>query len=233
MSMEDILKILVDSRQKPTSQQASDPMTDLIGSLLGGIAQTQGTQSQGFGNLIPQSSQGLSQQTGGGQQPGLSNMMGLLEMFMNGQGQGGSSVDGMNDPIMSLLTPFIAPLAKKANIPPEIAAIVISFVVHKLLAHHPTSGRDSNTFDLDDVLQQMGQGDVSSSLIRSSGMVRELSSRTGLDEATTEKSLQLALGLVGKTIGTMADKKSNPGAASKGKALGKGQKSAGLKRRRK
>jgi len=36
MSMEDILKVLVESRQQGgTSQQTADPMTDLIGSLLG------------------------------------------------------------------------------------------------------------------------------------------------------------------------------------------------------
>ena len=80
-------------------------------------------------------------------------MMGLLEMVMGGQG--GSTA---NDPIMGLLKPFVAPLAKKANISPEIAMIVVSFVAHKLLAHHPTSGRDSNTFDLDDMLQTNGFG---------------------------------------------------------------------------
>jgi hypothetical protein len=36
MSMEDILKVLVNSRQQGGSSQGSDPMTDLIGGLLGG-----------------------------------------------------------------------------------------------------------------------------------------------------------------------------------------------------
>ena len=36
MSMEDILKALVDSRQQESSTQGADQMTDLIGGLLGG-----------------------------------------------------------------------------------------------------------------------------------------------------------------------------------------------------
>lgn len=200
MSMEDILKVLVNSRQQGSSSQtAADPMTDLIGGLLGG-GQPQGQSSQGadqMANLIggllggqesqPQSN---SQQAGG-----LGNMMGLLEMVMGSQG--GNQLQ--NNPIMGLLKPFVAPLAKKANISPEIAMIVVSFVAQKLLAHYPTSGRDSNSFDLDDMLQQMGSGKIDSNLLQNSGMVRELSMKTGLDEATAAKSLQAGFSLFGKS----------------------------------
>lgn len=205
MSMEDILKVLIDSRQQnTTSQQGNDPMTDLIGGLLGSAQPQTGGQSSG-------------------QPSGLGGMMGLLETVMGTQSS--PSPTGQNDPIMALLTPFVAPLAKKANIPPEIAMVVISFVVHKLLAHHPTSGRDSNTFNLDDLLGQMNSGSVDSSLLRSSGMVSELSRKTGLNEQTAEKSLGLALGLVGKTTGSMANKSMGRSpSASKGKAMGEGWK---------
>jgi hypothetical protein len=156
-------------------------------------------------------------------------MMGLLEMLMGGQS--GSSMGTSNDPIMSLLTPFVAPLAKKANIPPEIAMIVISFVVHKLLAHHPTSGRDSNTFDLDNMLGQMGTGKIDSNLLRQSGMITELSKKTGLDDAQTEQALQLAFATVGKAVGGMVKKGGKPAsAASKPKAGGKSLGGAGAKR---
>jgi hypothetical protein len=206
MSMEDILKVLVDSRQQPTSQQGTDSMTDLIGSLLGG----------GQPQVTPQGS--------GSQQGGLGDMLGVLEMVMGNQS--GQSNLTTNDPIMALLQPYVKQLANKMNISPEIAVVVISFVVHKLLSHHPTSGRDSNSFNLDDMFQQMSQGNVDPSLLQSSGMVRELSRKTGLDEATTEQSLQLALGLVGKTVGSMISKSSaKPSStASKGKSLGKGLK---------
>jgi hypothetical protein len=117
---------------------------------------------------------------------------------------------GASDPIMALLQPFVAPLAKKAKISPEIAMIVVSFVAHKLLAHHPTSRRDSNTFDLDDMLTQMSSGKIDQNVLQSSGMVRELSAKTGLDEATAAQSLNLAFTLVGKG-----------GLALKNKAAGK------------
>ncbi|MCE9645958.1 MAG: hypothetical protein K8S20_08150 [Chloroflexi bacterium] len=175
--MQDILKALVNSRQQGGSAQGADPMTELIGGLLGG----QGQQSQPQG--------------GGQQQTGLGDMMGLLESVMNGGQQSGTST---NDPIMALLQPFVAPLAKKANIPPEIAMVVVSFVAHKLLAHHPTSGRDSNSFNFEEMFNQMASGSIDPALLQNSGMVKEISAKTGLDEATAEQSLNLAFNLVGK-----------------------------------
>lgn len=186
MSMADILKVLVDSRQPQggtASQPQQDPMTALIGGLLGG-----GQSSTGQGQV------------------GLGNMMGMLESIM-GSGQspassigGGQTTMGANDPIMGLLQPFVAPLAKKANIEPAIAMVVISFVVHKLLAHYPTSGRDSNTFNLEDMLGQMNSGSINSSVLQNSGMISELAQKTGLDEATAQKSLNAAFSLVGKNL---------------------------------
>jgi hypothetical protein len=147
-------------------------------------------------------------------------------MLMASQG-GGQSGTPASDPIMMLLQPFVKQLANKMDISPEIAMVVISFVVHKLLAHHPSSGRDSNSFNLDDLLGQMAQGKVDPSLLRSSGMVSELSKKTGLDEATAEQSLQLALGLVGKTVSNMANKSSKPSSlGSTGKVMGAGTKSS-------
>lgn len=216
MSMEDILKALVDSRQRGSApQQNHDPMAELIGGLLGG---------------------GQQAAPGNSQAGGLRDMMGLLETVMGNQGGTASQAGSVNSPIMALLQPFVAPLAKKANIPPEIAMIVITFVVHKLLSHHPTSGRDSNSFDLDELLGQVNTGQVSSGLLQSSGMVKELSNKTGLDESATEQALMLAFSLVGKTITSMANKKAgNPaekksaGGAAKVKAAG--ARSSGLKRK--
>ncbi|MBI5352779.1 MAG: hypothetical protein HZB50_09100 [Chloroflexi bacterium] len=207
MSMEDILRTLVDSRQQGDSSQSTDQMTNLIGGLLGGQSQGGVNLSDGvdlgdvtglIGGLM-----GASQQPqGAGQQPagGLSGMMGMLESVMGGQGT------GANDPMMGLLKPYIAPLAKKANISPEIAMIVVSFVAHKLLSHHPTSGRDSNSFNLDTLLQQIGSGKIDPALLRNSGMVKELSKKTGLDEATAAKSLGFAFSLVGKGATSLMNK---------------------------
>jgi hypothetical protein len=198
MSMEDILKVLVNSRQQGGSpQQAADPMADLIGSLLGGQA--------------PAQSQAPMNQNAGGAD--LSGMMGLLETFMGGAQNTSSS---NNSPIMALISPFVPALAKKANVSPEIAMVVISFVVHKLLAHHPTSGRDSNSFNFEDMLGQMSSGKVDTSLLRQSGMVNELSRKTGLDDAATEQVLQLAFATVGKTVGGMVSKSGSSKPASAG-----------------
>jgi hypothetical protein len=209
--MEDILKVLVNSRQQGGApSQNADPMTDLIGGLLGGGGSSQmpGTASQ---------------------QGGLGNMMGMLEMFMGGS-QPGSMNQSMagGDPLMMLLQPYVAQLAKKVNIPPEIAMIVVSLVAHKLLAHHPTSGRDSNSFDLDDMLTQMGSGNVNSNVLHSSGMVREVSKRTGMNEADAEKTLSTALSMFGKSMGGAVS--SSKGTKSSGAAkVGRAMKSAGIK----
>ncbi len=209
MSMEDILKMLVDSRQQGASSQDADPMGQLVGSLLGGGSGGQGAGlGQMMGALESVMDGGQAQQ--GGSESGMGQVMGLLGSVMGGGGQGGG------DPIMALLTPFVAPLAKKANIEPAIAMAVVSFVVHKLLAHHPTSGRDSNSFDLDDLMGQMANGKINSDLLKSSGMINELSKKTGLDEATAAKSLDLAFMMVGKTAGGLLKKRaSKPAGAAK------------------
>jgi hypothetical protein len=123
----------------------------------------------------------------------VSDIMGVLEGIMGGQGA------GQADPIMMMLQPFVEPLAKKAKISPEIATIVVSFVAHKLLAHHPTSGRDSNTFDLEDLLTQVNSGKIDPALLKKSGMAKELSKKTGLDEAAAEQALQTAFPIIAKS----------------------------------
>lgn len=202
--MEDILKALVSSRQQGNADQGSDPMANLVGSLFGGGSQGGVNLSDGVdaGDIM-----GLvGGFMGGGQQPqapsqqpagGLGGIMGALEGVMGG-GQGGAS-----DPVMLMLQPYIEPLAKKANIPPAIATIVVSFVAHQLLSHHPTSGRDSNHFNLEDMMGQVGAGKVDASLLQNSGMVKQLAQKTGLNEATAEKSLQAGFTLIGKNAASL------------------------------
>lgn len=251
MSMDDILKLLVESRQQGQSQprpaQASDPMTDLIGSLIGGgpssggqpddmagmLGSLLGGGQQPSGGSQPSDAMagilgsllgGGQSQTGGGQQSGLSGMMGLLEMVTGSgqQGLGQSSLTA-NNPMMGMLQPFVAPLAKKLKISPEIAMIVVSFVVQKMLAHHPTSGRDSTQFNLDDLLNQVGtSGKVNPGMLQNSGMVNELAHATGLDQATAAKSLNAAFTLVGQRALNAA----SPSPSASGRHVaGSGQKS--------
>jgi hypothetical protein len=189
--MDDILKILVDSRQQtgadtPTASQ--DPMADLIGRLLGG---------------------GHSQ---GGQGPSLGDFMRLLEKFLGSGRQApstdpspGTSTDpnpgtSTSDPIMDLLQPLVNKIAKKVHISPEIATMVVGFVLHKLLAHYPTSGRDSTQFNLDDMLQQMSSGSIDPQTLQSSGLVNELARTTGLDHETAARSLDATFGALGAHV---------------------------------
>lgn len=246
MSMDDILKVLVESRQQGQTQrpsQGNDPMTELIGGLLGGGSTGgQGDAMAGMlGSLLgggQTPTGGGSQQQdplssvlgglmGGGNQPqpanqpqdpmsgmlgslmggtpgesqsGLGGIMSLLEM-VTGSGQqpgyGQSSLMGSN-PILGLVQPFIKPLADKLKISPELAMIVVSFVLQKLLAHHPTSGRDSTQFDLDQMLGQLNTGKINPTMIKNSGMVEELSRATGMNPAMATRSLNTAFTMVGK-----------------------------------
>lgn len=252
MSMDDILKLLVESRQQQgRPSQASDPMTDLIGGLLGGGGSSGGGQADAMvgmlGNLLgggqPQSG-GTSQQSDmmtemlggllggsggqsqmGSQQSGLGGIMSLLEMFTGAGGQSGlgqSSMMGGN-PLMGLIQPLVEPLAKKLKISPELAMIVVSFVLQKMLAHHPTSGRDSTQFDLDDLFNQVGStGKINPNMLQNSGMVDELSRVTGMDQATAAKSLNTAFTMVGNRALKAAAKpagKTLKGAASSGRKI--------------
>ena len=218
MSMEDILKVLVNSRQQGSSTQGSDPMSDLIGGLLGGA------QGQSHAPVAPASYQQQQQQTQSG--GGLGDMMGMLEMFMGGNQSGVTQSAAASDPFMMLIQPYVGKLAKKANIPPEIAMIVVSFVAHKLLSHHPTSGRDSSSFNLDDLIGQMSLGKVDKSIYETSGMVKEISKSTGLDESTASKTLDAAFGLFGKQIQSAAAPTTAKPKVSEGS---KGLRSTGMK----
>jgi len=206
--MEDILKALVSSRQQGTAGQNEDQTAQMVGNLLGAaqnVDLSDGLDAKdvmGFvGGFL-----GGAQQKPAVQNPqastGVGALVGALESNMNGQTSATQS-----DPIMLMLQPFIAPLAKKANISPEIASIVVSFVAHQLLSHHPTSGRSSNHFDLEQLLGQVANGNVDPALLRNSGMVKEISKRTGLNDAAAEQALQQGFTLVGKSAAGLLKKK--------------------------
>ena len=215
MSLEDIFKVLADSRQQGSASQpgGQDPMAQLIGGLLGGQGDSSqtGQMTDLVGSLLggQDGSSGQANQMAdlvggllGGQSPtpstaptgGLGDMLGLLETVI-GTSQAGAQPTS-SDPILSMLQPFINQLAEKVNISPALATIVVSFVVHKILSHHPTSGRDSTQFDLDDLLRT---GAIGADTLQSSGMVRELSRATGLDEKAASQSLDAAFSLLGGT----------------------------------
>ncbi len=90
--------------------------------------------------------------------------------------------------------------------------IVVSFVVQKILARHPTSGRDSTQFNLDDLLNQVGSGKINPGMLQNSGMVDELARTTGLDHAAASKNLDAVFTLVSKrALNAAAPSQPNPG----------------------
>jgi len=195
-SMEDLFKSLaqtaVQQAETPAGQAA---ISQAVGGLLGG------------GQQSPQSPNALSGLVGsflgGGQQTGaLSNagqpagqMLGMLEQVIGGTPgsgnltPGGGMNMGANDPMMLLLQPVVNQLAAKANIKPEIATVVVSLVIHYLLSNHPSSGRNSNSLDLNSVLKEMSSGGVNPSTLHSSGMVNDVIQATGLSKDAAVKSL--------------------------------------------
>ena len=77
----------------------------------------------------------------------------------------------------------------KANIQPENATVVVTFVIHYLLSNHPSSGSNSNSLDFNSVLKEMSSGGVNPSTLQSSGMVNDVMQATGLSKDAAVKSI--------------------------------------------
>src|SRR5512143_3291739 len=137
MSMEDIMKALMESATAPQPQQQSaggDAMSQMLGGLMGGSQ-----QGSAGGDLISQVVGGL---LGGGQQGGsaggIGQLLGGLQQIIGGApgtGQplptGGGNVNpDSNDPLMTLLQPIVNKVAAKAGISPQIATIIASIALH-------------------------------------------------------------------------------------------------------
>lgn len=209
MSMEDLFKSLaqtaVQAAESPSGQSA---ISQMVGGLLGG------------------SQQAGAQQSGGG----AGQMLGLLEQVIGGvPGSGnitqGAGVNlGASDPVMLLLQPVVNQLAAKANIQPQIATVVVSLAVHYLLSNHPSSGRGSNSLDLNSLFQQMSSGNISQSVFHNSGMVNDVMQATGLTKADAVKSLDATFSVLSghvqgsAGVGQTSAKSGLKGAAGSGRS---------------
>jgi hypothetical protein len=190
--MEDLFMALLGGT--PTQQTGghpmeSDPLTDLLGSFLeGGMAHPQ--------------------QTGQAALPDAGGFAGIINGIMGG---------GDSNSITSSLTkPIANALANKLNLSPEIAQIIVTFVMGKLLsnamggpgASYSQSGMLSSQgrqggFGLDDLLFNMdgGQG-FDADYLQSTGMADALSQKTGLDQETAIQSMQEVFALLGRQSGS-------------------------------
>jgi len=199
MTMQDILKALMQSsgsQQQPQQSGASgDAMSQVLGGLLGG------GQQSGGGDALSQVIGGL---LGGGQQGGsapASQLLGGLEQIIGAQsGATAGTAPSTSDPLMILLQPLVNKLAAKVNISPAIATIIVSIVLKYLLKSHPSTP-DESPLDLGSVMQTLASGGrISQSTLQSSGMVNEVVRATGLDQQQAVKTLDTTFKVLGSEV---------------------------------
>jgi hypothetical protein len=187
--MDDLLKALMSGAgsQQDGGQADDDPLADMLGGLMGGDTTSGGADA---GDL-------LEAFMGGGSSQGAGGMGDLLGALMGG---GGSANTGTS----ALLAPMTDALAKKLGLPPEMAQMVVTFVVTQLLSGGKRGGASGGQagFDLDDLMVRAASNEgLDMDYIRSTGMADELAQQTGLDSDTAARSLQEALQMMGGQMG--------------------------------
>jgi hypothetical protein len=208
MSMEDILKALMQSTAAQQQQQQSggsgDAMSQMLGSMLGGGQQTGSTSSdlasQVIGGLL-----GSQQNTGSS---GVGSLLGGLQQILGGTPGvgaqlplgGNTSSAGSAGPIMVLLQPLVNNLAAKLGVSPQIATAVASIALHYLLQSSPkTPG--ASPLNLNSVLPDLAAGKtLSPATLQQSGMVNDVMQATGMNEQEAVRSLNTTLGVIGSSL---------------------------------
>jgi hypothetical protein len=193
--MDDLLNAMLSGAgsQGQGGQEEDDPMASLLGSLLGGSA---GSPTD-TGDLLSGLLGGGDPQGAGG---GLEDMLGAL--------MGGGSADMSQN---AFLAPIAEGIAEKLGLPPQIAQLIVTFVIGKLLSGQVGGGRvpvrgsglaSDEGLDLDDLLGRMGSGQgLDSDFLQSSGLADELAEQAGLDPDTATQGLQEAFRMLGGQLG--------------------------------
>jgi hypothetical protein len=231
MSMEDIMKALMQSSsgqgQQQQASQGSDALSQVLGGLLGGAQQGGGQQAGGTGDMLSQALGGL---LGGGQQAqqsggaaGVGQLLGGLQQIIGGTpgtGQqlpmgGGSMSMGASSPVMMLLQPVVTQLAEKAGISPQIAMVVASIAVHYLVQSDPNTP-GASPMNLGSVMQTLSSGGrLDQKTLQSSGMVDDVMQATGMDQKKAVRTLNTTFDVLGGQV---------PGATRKAPAKSAGKK---------
>jgi len=196
--MDDLLRALMGAGGSQPQRNQGGDAADLLGALLGG-GQAQQGQGADAGDLLgallgggqPQQGQGagagdlLGALLGGGQpaQPAAGGLEGLVQ----------------NPMVLQMLLPLIEPLAKKLKISPQIAMMIVTFVIQQLMANRGKSARGGKSgFNLNSLLTQAGSAQgLTPSHVQATGMPRELSRATGLDDDTATRGILEVLDLLG------------------------------------
>jgi len=208
--IEDLFNAMSSGEGSQSGGQAEgDPLTDLLGGLLGG-----GTSS-GAGDLAgmlggDSSEQGDSMAALAGMLGGGSPQQGDSMAAISGDilGGGGAGM-GSND----LLAPIVDGISEKLGLPPNIARMIVAFVVGKLLSGQSGAGAASASIsgqplyadsaqpgglELGDLLNQLGSGrSLDADYLQSAGMNEELAQQTGLDPDTATRGLQEVFNVLG------------------------------------
>ncbi|MFN2120110.1 MAG: hypothetical protein ACK2T0_06940 [Anaerolineales bacterium] len=219
MSMEDIMKALMQSTsgqgQQQQASQGSDALSQVLGGLLGGAQQGGGQQAGGSADMLSQALGGLlggAQQSQQGQQSsgaaGVGQLLGGLQQIIGGTpgtGQqlpmGGGNVSmGSASPVMMLLQPVVTQLAEKAGLSPQIATVVASIAVHYLLQSHPNTP-GASPLNLGSVMQTLSSGGrLDEKTLQSSGMVDDVMHATGMDQKKAVKTLSTTFDVLGGQV---------------------------------
>jgi hypothetical protein len=178
--LDDLMKSMMEGSGTGSGDQAAgDPLADLLGNLVGGDAASgSGDVSDLLGGLL-----------GAGSDQGAGDAGDLLGSLM-----GGAGADiGAGSP----LAPMIQGIAEKVGLPPQMAQLIVTFLLGKLLSAGAGGG-----LDLNDLLGRMGSGQgLDADYVQATGLAEELSQQTGLDSDTATRGLQEALNLLGGQLG--------------------------------
>jgi hypothetical protein len=184
--IEDLFKAISGGEgSQPGGQAEGDPLADLLGGLLGG-----GTSPSGAADL--------AQVLGGGTPPQQGGMADISGAMLGGGGAGMGS--------NALLAPIVDAISNKLGLPPDVAQMIVSFVIGKLLSGQSGLGAASASpsgqplqagsaqpggLDLGDLLNRLGSGQgLDAGYLQSTGMHEELAQQTGLDADTATRGLQ-------------------------------------------
>lgn len=218
--IDDLLKALMgDATPDSEDERAGgDPLAGLLGGLMGGEASD---SAAGAGDLLGAllGGSGMGAQGGLGVTPGgttageAGGMGGLLSALLGGGAAPASAAQAPAVGAGSFLGPVIEGITGKLGLPPQIAQMVVTFVLGKLLgglvggatpapaAQEPAPSAPGG-LDLGQVLGQMGSGQgLEPAMFRTSGIAEELAEQTGLDSDTAAASIQETLSLLGAQLG--------------------------------
>jgi hypothetical protein len=204
--MDDLLKALLGGAEPegPSRETSADPLMSLLGGVLGGGGSGQASSGGGLLDLLlgggaqqqaaaPQAS---SQEPAGG----LTDLLGAL----GGAGSGGGA--------STLLQPILSGLVERLGLSPQLAQVVVSFVLGKLLTRAasastasamPATGGASAGLDLSSLLGQMRSGEgVGTRSLGAPDISEELVQTTGMDHDLAAASIEEVLNMLGAQMGS-------------------------------